>query len=144
MAPEMHSAEDLLEAAHPPPAISTADMSTTETRPPKELAGSAPTVDTQMAEGPMANPEDQTVAEAFAERIHGPKIALPEASLPQDNTLAMENNPVTTAETGIFRAYDNIADQATIKSSSESESSATAWTMHTPAKKASKISFDGS
>ena len=144
MASEMHRAEDSLEAAHPPPAASTADMSAMETLPPNELAESAPTIDTQMAEGPMVNPDNQPAAKAFAEKIHGPDVASPEASLPQDSRLAMENNPVTTAETGFFNAYDNAADQETFKPSAKPESSATGWMMPTPAETPSRISFDGS
>ena len=144
MAAELHRAEDPLEAAHPPPAASTADMSAIETLPPKEPAETAPTVDTPMTEGPMMNPDNQPAAEASTEKIHGREVASPEASLSQDCTLAMENNPVTTAETGVLKAYDNTADQETLKPSTKPESSATSWMIPPPAETPSKISFDGS
>lgn len=144
MAPELHCAEEPLEAAHPPPAASTAGMSVTEILPPKELAETAPTIDTQMAEGPMVNPDSQPAAKASAERIHGREVASPEAPITQDCSLAMENNPVTTAGIGVLEAHRNATDQETFKPSIKSESSATGWMVPTPATTPSKISFDGS
>ena len=144
MAPGLHRAEDPLEATHPPPAASTAGMSATETLPSKESPETAPTIDRRMEEGPMVNSDSRLAAEAPPENPHGREVASPEASIPQDCTMAMENNPVTTAGIDVLEAYDNATDQETLKPSTKPESSATGWTVATPAATPSKISFDGS
>ena len=143
MAPGLHRAEDALEAVHPPPAASTAGMSATETLPSRESPEPAPTIDRPMEEGPMMNSDNRPAAEA-PENPHGREVASPEASIRQDCTMAMENNPVTTAGIGVLEAYDNATDQETLKPPKKPESSATGWTVATPAATPTKISFDGS
>ena len=64
--------------------------------------------------------------------------------IPQDCTMAMENNPVTTAGKDVLGAYNNATDQETRKPTTTPESSAIGWMVHTPAATPSKISFDGS
>ena len=143
MASALHRAEDPSEATHPPAAASTAGMSTTETLPSKESRETAPTIDGRMGEGLMVNSDNRPAAEAPPENSHGREVASPEASIPQDCTMAMENNPVTTAGISVLEAYDNATDQETLKPSTEPESSATGWVVATPAATPSKISFDG-
>lgn len=143
MAPGLHRAEDPLEALHPPPAASTAGMSATETLPSEESLEPAPTIDRRIGEGPMMNLASWPAAEA-PEIRHGQEVASPEASRAQDCTMAMENNPVTTAGTDVLETYDNATDQETLKPPKKPESSATGWTVATPAATPSKISFDGS
>ena len=143
MTPELCRAEDPVEATISPPAAPTAGMSATETHPAKEPTDTASAVDRQMAEGQMIYSDHRPVAEPSAEKPHGRAMASPEGSIPQDCTMAMENNPVTTAGTSVLEAYENAADQETSKSSTKSESSATGWMMSTPAATPSRISFDG-
>ena len=144
IAPGLHRAENPLDAEHSPPVASTAGMSATETLPSKESLETAPIIDRRMGEGPMVNSDNWPAAEAPPGNPNEREVASPEASIPQDCTMAMENNPVTTAGIGILEAYDNATDQETLKPSTKPESSATGWTAATPAATPSKISFDGS
>ena len=144
MAPELNRAEDPLEATHPLAAASTAEISVTDTIPPKETPKTAPTSNRPMAEGPMVDSNSRPVAEASAATAHRPQMASPETFMPQDCTMAMENNPVTTAGKDVLGAYNNVTDQETRKPSTTPESSAIGWMVPPPATTPSKISFDGS
>lgn len=144
MTPELYRAEDPVEGTHSPTAAPTAGMSATETLPAKESPDTAPVIDSQMAEGPMIDSDHRPAAEASAEKTPGREVASPEGSKPQDCTMAMENNPVTTAGTSVLKAHENATDQETSKPSTKPDSSATGWMMPTPAATPSKISFDGS
>lgn len=144
MAPELDRAEAPVEATHLPPPASTAGMSAMESLPPKEPPETAPAIDRQITEGPMVNLDNRPPNEASAQKPHGREMASPEGSIPHDCTMAMEDNPVTTAGVGVLEARDNAADQETLKPSTKPESSATDWMVPTSAATRSKISFDGS
>ncbi len=144
MAPKLNRAEDPLEATHPLPAASTAEMSVSDTVARKESRETAPTSNMPMAEGPMVNSDSRPAAEASAATAHRRQMALPESFITQDRTMAMENNPVTTAGKDVLEAYNNATDQETRKPSTTPESSAIGCIVPTPAATPSKISFDGS
>ncbi len=140
MAPELYRAEDSLEATYPLPAASTAGMSVTETLLPKEPPKIAPTTDKPMAVKSIVNSDSRPAAEALATTTTTRReTVLPESFLPQDCTMAMENNPVTRAG-----AHYNVTDQETLKPSTTPESSAIGCMVPTPAATPSRISFDGS
>ena len=144
MAPELNRAESPLEATHPLPAASTAGISVTETIPPKEPPTAALTSTRSRAEGPMANSDSRPAAETSAATTHRREMASPEAFKPQDHTMAMENNPVTTAGKDVLGAHNNAMDQEARKPSTTPESSAIGRMVPTPAVTASRINFDGS
>ena len=144
MAPELNRAENPLEATHPLPAASTAEMSVSDTAPRKEPRETAPTSNRPMAEEPMVNSDSRPAAEASAATARRRQMASPESFIPQDRTMAMENNPVTTAGKDVLEAYNNSTDQETRKPSTTPESSAIGWMVPTPVATPSKISFDGS
>ena len=133
-----------MEGTHSTSAAPTAGMSATETLPAKEPPDTAPAIDRQMTEEPMIDSDHRPAAAAPAEIPNEREVASPEGSIPQDCTMAMENNPVTTAGTSVLKAYENAADPQTSKPSTKPESPATGWMMPTPAATPSKISFDGS
>ena len=131
---ELNRAEDPLETTQPLPSASTGGMSVSEIDPSKEHPETSPTSNTPMAEGPIVNSDSRPAAEAYAAA----------AQRMQDRAMAMENNPVTTAEEGVLGAYNNATDQETHKPSTPPESSAINWMVPTFAATPSRISFDGS
>lgn len=144
MAPELNRAEDTLEATHPSPAASIAGMAVTKTLPPKEPPKAALASNRPIAEGPMANSDSRPAAEASAPTTHRREMASTETFKTQDHTMAMENNPVTTAGKDVLGAQNNATDHETRKPSTTPESSAIGWMVPTPAATPSRISFDGS
>lgn len=144
MAPQMNRPESPLEATPTLPAASTPGMSVTETVPRKEPPQTSPISSRPMTEGAIVNSDSRPAAEASAATSHRQQMASPENFMPQDRTMAMENNPVTTAGKDLSKAYNSAADQETRKPSTTTESSAIDWIVPTPTAAPSRISFDGS
>ena len=138
MAPQMNRPESPLEATPTLPAASTPGMSVTETVPRKEPPQTSPISSRPMTEGAIVNSDSRPAAEASAATSHRQQMASSENFMPQDRTMAMESNPVTTA------GKDSAADQETRKPSTTQESSAIDWIVPAPAAAPSRISFDGS
>ena len=144
MAPQMNRPESPLEATPTLPAASTPRMSVTETVPRKEPPQTSPISSRPMTEGAIVNSDSRPAAEASAATSHRQQMASSENFMPQDRTMAMESNPVTTAGKDVLGAYNSAADQETRKPSTTQESSAIDWIVPTPAAAPSRISFDGS
>ena len=144
MAPQINRSESPLEAIPTLLAASTSGMSVTETVPRKEPPQTSPISSRPMAEGATVNSDSRPAAEASSATSHRQQMVSPEHFMPQDRTMAMENNPVTTAGKDVLGAYNSAAAQETRKPSTTPESSAIDWIVPTPAAAPSRISFDGS
>ena len=105
-----------------------------------------PTADMIMEETSTANVQSQLAANTTYEATRGPEMIPPESHTRQEYAMAMENNPVITAERHAHQAHATTTESSQPNSEPLPipETSATGWIVPAPeTSSSSKITFDG-